>query len=77
MTECRRVEQYLAPYADGELPMAEQGTVAAHLETCPACRALAATEAGARQALRRAGPGLRQVALPPGLRRDLKAAGLK
>ncbi len=73
MTECRRVEQYLAPYADGELPMAERGTVAAHLETCPACRALVATEAGARQALRGAGPVLREVALPPGLRSRCEA----
>ena len=47
-TNCRDVEERLAPYVDGEEPPATRRAIHAHLGTCPPCREHAEAEAAAR-----------------------------
>jgi anti-sigma factor RsiW len=55
----------IAAYADGELPRGERDVIAAHLESCAACRRELAVHQGVRAALGReplpeASPALRR-----------------
>jgi hypothetical protein len=55
--------EHVTGFVDGELDPRAAAAVAAHLETCPACRAQAEAERGLRARLRE----LAAPALPPGL----------
>ncbi len=37
---CWRIENLIVPFLDGELPSAEEGAIADHLEACPQCNGL-------------------------------------
>jgi len=73
MSECRRIGESLAAYADDLLKPAERSEVERHLAACPACRKLAGNEQGARRLLRQASPELLNETLPPGLRARCEA----
>jgi anti-sigma factor RsiW len=73
MSECRRIGESLAAYADDLLKPAERSEVDRHLAACPACRTLADNEQGARHLLRHASPQLLNETLPPGLRTRCEA----
>jgi anti-sigma factor RsiW len=73
MSECRRIGESLAAYADDLLTPVERGGVDRHLAACPACRKLAENEQGARRLLRHAAPHLLKEMLPPGLRTRCEA----
>lgn len=73
MTECQRLAERLAAYADEGLSPAERADVERHLNACPACRASASEEQGARAALRARAAQLRTQPLPPGLRSRCEA----
>jgi len=63
---CREVENKLPSYVDG-LETSSAAAIAAHLETCAACRELAHAQSVARAVLRARGAQLAPMA-PPGLR---------
>ena len=63
---CREVENKLTSYVDG-LERSSAAAIAAHLETCAACRELAHAQSVARGVLRARGAQLAPMA-PPGLR---------
>jgi anti-sigma factor (TIGR02949 family) len=67
---CREVEDKLAAYVDGE--MTERAAIAAHLETCGACRELAHAQTVARTVLQARAAQLSPIA-PPGLRTRILA----
>ena len=73
MSECRRIGESLAAYADDLLKPAERSAVDRHLAACPPCRKLADNEQGARRLLRQASPQLLNETLPPGLRTRCEA----
>jgi len=73
MSECRRIGESLAAYADGLLEPAERSGVERHLAACPACRRLAENEQSGRRLLRHASPQLLKETLPPGLRTRCEA----
>ena len=73
MSECRRIGESLAAYADDLLKPGERSGVDRHLAACPACRKLADNEQGARRLLRQAAPQLLNEPLPPGLRTRCEA----
>lgn len=73
MSECRRIGESLAAYADDLLTPAERSGVDRHLTACPACRKLVDSEQGARRLLRHASPRLLKETLPPGLRTRCEA----
>lgn len=52
MANCRDIEPLVTPYVDGDAPPADQSAVAAHLQTCAACRTRVQAERAARQALK-------------------------
>ena len=66
---CREVEDKLAAYVDGTAPSTE---LAAHLETCDACRGYAHAQVVARTVLKARAAQLSPIA-PPGLRTRLRA----
>ena len=72
MANCREIEQQLAAYVDGEDGAAERGTVEAHLQRCPSCRARAAAERASHDLLLDRRDGLRGCA-PDALRRRCAA----
>lgn len=67
---CREVEEQLGGFVDGVAKRRE--AIAAHLETCPGCRASAHAQSVARSVLRARGAELSPMA-PPGLRTRLIA----
>lgn len=67
---CREVEDNLAAWVDGEHVNAT--AIAAHLETCPECRASAHAQSAARTVLRARAAELASMA-PPGLRTRILA----
>jgi len=69
--DCREVEQNLTAYVDGTLT--EVSDIAAHLETCDACRQLAHAQGAARTVLKARAAQLSPIA-PPGLRTRIVAA---
>jgi anti-sigma factor RsiW len=73
MSECRRIGESLAAYADDLLDPAERKGVERHLAACPACRKHADKEQGARRLLKHASPKLLNETLPPGLRTRCEA----
>ncbi len=73
MSECRRIGESLAAYADDLLKPVERSGIDRHLAACPACRKLADNEQGARRLLRQASPQLLNETLPPGLRTRCEA----
>jgi anti-sigma factor RsiW len=73
MSECRRIVERLAPWADESLPAAERSEVDRHLVVCPPCRAAADSERAGRQILRTCADRLRSEPLPPGLRTRCEA----
>ena len=73
MSECRRIGESLAAYADNLLEPAERSGVERHLAACPACRRQADKEQGARRLLRRSSQQLLNESLPPGLRTRCEA----
>ena len=68
MSDCRRIAERLASYADGALPPAERADVDRHLQACPPCRTAAVREQGGRTILKERAAQLRAEPLPPGLR---------
>ena len=73
MSECRRIGESLAAYADDLLEPAERSGVERHLAACPACRRQADKEQGARRLLRHSSQQLLHEPLPPGLRTRCEA----
>jgi anti-sigma factor RsiW len=73
VSDCRRTQDRLAPYADRLLPAAEREEVERHLTACPSCHVAAAAEEGARTVLREKAASLRSEPLPPGLRTRCEA----
>lgn len=73
MSECRRIGESLAAYADDLLEPAERRGVDRHLAACPECRKRADDEQSARRLVRRASPQLLNETLPPGLRTRCEA----
>jgi anti-sigma factor RsiW len=73
MSDCRRIGESLAAYADDLLEPGERDRVDRHLAACPACRRLADSEQGARRLLRHASGQLLAEPLPPGLRTRCEA----
>jgi len=73
MSDCRRTDERLAPYTDGSLPAAERADVERHLDACPPCHRVAATEQGGRTLLRERAGQLKGEPLPPGLRSRCEA----
>jgi hypothetical protein len=53
---CQDVERRLSRFVDGDLDADEQAAVSSHLDTCPACRAIAADLTRIRDAARALGP---------------------
>ena len=68
---CREVEEKLPAFVDG-VAGAHASAIAAHLDTCDACAALARAQATARTVLQERAAQLSPVA-PPGLRTRLRA----
>jgi anti-sigma factor RsiW len=68
--QCREVEDQLASYVDGAAN--GNAAIAAHLETCDACRQLAHAQTVARTVLKARAAQLSPIA-PPGLRTRLRA----
>jgi anti-sigma factor RsiW len=68
MSECRRVIDSLAAYADDLLQPEERSAIERHLAACPPCRRLADDEGSGRRVLRHAASQLLIEPLPPGLR---------
>lgn len=68
---CHEAQDQLAAYVDGEA-LADRAAIAAHLETCAACRALAHVQGTARAVLKARALQLAPVA-PPGLRTRVAA----
>lgn len=68
---CHEVQDRLAAYVDGEA-LADRAAIAAHLDTCAACRALAHVQGTARAVLKARAMQLAPVA-PPGLRTRVAA----
>ena len=68
---CREVEERLPAFVDG-VAGAHATAIAAHLDTCAACAALAHAQATVRTVLKTRGAQLSPVA-PPGLRTRLRA----
>jgi anti-sigma factor (TIGR02949 family) len=62
--DCREIEAFLEPYADGELGVSERATVEVHLEGCVGCRDRVADHHRYRQLLSRQP----REAAPPELR---------
>jgi len=73
MSECRRIGESLAAYADDLLEPAERSGVDRHLAACPECRKQADDEQSARRLVRHASPQLLNETLPPGLRTRCEA----
>jgi anti-sigma factor RsiW len=73
MSDCRRTDERLAPYADGALPAAERADVERHLDKCPPCQRLAVNEQGGRTILKERADQLKAAPLPPGLRTRCEA----
>ncbi len=73
MSECRRIVERLAPWADESLPAAERAEVDRHLTACPPCRVAAASERAGRQILRACAARLKDEPPPPGLRSRCEA----
>jgi anti-sigma factor RsiW len=70
--KCAEVQEQIAAYVDGEVPAAAP-RIAAHLDTCAECRALAHAQTTARAVLKARAPQLSPVA-PPGLRVRIAAS---
>jgi len=68
MSDCRRICESLASYADGLLRPDERDGVERHLAACPSCRRRADDEESGRRVLRHAASRLLEEPLPPGLR---------
>jgi anti-sigma factor RsiW len=73
MADCRDIERALAPYVEGGGEAPDRARIAAHLETCPDCRARAAAERSAYELLRARHHALRACA-PDRLRQRCAAA---
>jgi len=69
--QCREVEENLASYVEGGAN-GNAAAIAAHLETCDACRQLAHAQTVARTVLKARAAQLSPIA-PPGLRTRLRA----
>jgi anti-sigma factor RsiW len=69
--QCREIEDKLPSYVDG-VETVNAAAIAAHLETCDACRRSAHAQSVARTVLRARGAELSAMA-PPGLRTCLRA----
>jgi anti-sigma factor (TIGR02949 family) len=68
MSDCLRIRESLASYADGLLGPDERDGVERHLAACPSCRRQADEEESGRRVLRHAASKLLAEPLPPGLR---------
>jgi anti-sigma factor RsiW len=67
MSECRRIIDSLAAFADDLLQPEERRAIERHLAACPPCRQLADEERSGRSVLRHAASRLLVEPLPPGL----------
>lgn len=56
MNDCADVDAIMTAYVDGEVTVAEEQAVRAHLKGCPACRDRAVAEQAVRKRLRAAAP---------------------
>jgi anti-sigma factor RsiW len=68
MSECRRITDSLAAYADDLLPPEERRDIDRHLDRCPPCRQLVEDECSGRRLLRHGASRLLNEQLPSGLR---------
>ncbi len=68
--DCNEARELISARIDGELALAEQVAIDAHLETCERCRRALEVESQVKQHIRRAG---REVAAPRALRGAVQA----
>src|SRR5215213_188616 len=73
MSECRRILERLAPWADESLSPAEHAEVDRHLAACAPCRTAAGSERAGRQILRTCATRLSGEPLPLGFRTRCEA----
>ncbi len=73
MSDCRRIMERLAPWADESMPPDERAELERHLSQCPPCRVAADAERGGRQVLKACATRLRHEPAPPGLRSRCEA----
>ena len=73
MSECRRTQERLAPWADDSLPPDERVEVDRHLAACALCRRTAEAERAGHQVLKACASRLRNEPAPPGLRTRCEA----
>jgi anti-sigma factor RsiW len=73
MSDCRRVTERLAAFADASLPPGERDEVERHLAACPPCRTEATLQSGGHTVLRARAEQLRNEPLPPGLKSRCEA----
>jgi anti-sigma factor RsiW len=77
MSDCSRIEERLAPYADGALGPDERADLERHIERCPPCRRAAEEADAGRTVLRARASVLARAALPPGLRSRCESIALE
>jgi anti-sigma factor RsiW len=68
MSDCQRIEPFVTPFIDGELPDTDREAVARHLRVCAPCSSRVAAERAVRDLIHRARPALEAPRAPDSLR---------
>lgn len=69
MSECQRIDSFVTPFVDGELPSSDRDAVAQHLRVCPPCASRVAAERAVRDLIHEHRPALGCSHAPPSLQR--------
>src|SRR5206468_2348458 len=67
MGDCQRIDSFVTPFVDGELPDTDREAIAQHLRVCPPCSSRVAAEQAVRECIHRHKPVL-DAAAPDWLR---------
>jgi len=68
MSECQRIDSFVTPFVDDELPAADRDAVARHLRVCPPCASRVAAERAVRDVIHEHKSALGCVPAPESLR---------
>jgi anti-sigma factor RsiW len=68
MSDCQRLEEFVTPFVDGELPETERGVVEQHLRACASCHSRVAAERAVRDLILQGKPELGEARAPDSLR---------
>jgi anti-sigma factor RsiW len=68
MSDCKRLEELVTPFVDGELPEAECGTVETHLRVCAPCHSRVVAERAVRDLIRQGKAVFDEARAPDSLR---------